>query len=115
MIISADQPDLGQLHYRWYLATAGPPSYRVLGPSGPGPFVIASVDLDAPTPQNPNVSQIRHFLGGNFKLDKKTDPFLLSNTTAAISQFRQPTPPAGSDAHRCAQATFCLFIRRPYH
>ena len=62
-----------------------------------GPFVIAAVDPDAPTPQNPTNAQIRHFLGGNFAPNRLG---LLSNSTPAISEFRQPTPPAGSDAHR---------------
>ena len=67
-------------------------------------FVVAMVDLDAPTPQNPNVSEIRHFLGGNFKLDSEAPGHiglsLLSNSTPALSNFLQPTPPAGSDPHR---------------
>ncbi|EKM75533.1 hypothetical protein AGABI1DRAFT_132198 [Agaricus bisporus var. burnettii JB137-S8] len=67
-------------------STAGPPTYAVSGTSCPGPFVIASVDPDAPTPQTPTSSQIRHFLGGNF--------------SPRGSNGMQPTPPAGSDAHR---------------
>ncbi|KAF8802181.1 PEBP-like protein [Phlegmacium glaucopus] len=78
-------------------ATAGPPIFSLFGHAGPGPFVVAAVDPDAPTPQNPTSAQIRHFLGGNFFHDF---PFLLRNTTPAISNFRQPTPPAGSDPHR---------------
>ncbi|KAF8148255.1 phosphatidylethanolamine-binding protein [Crassisporium funariophilum] len=84
-------------------ATAGPPTFRVIGEAGRGPFVVAAVDPDAPTPQTPTSAQIRHFLGGNFILE---DSSLLTNKTAAISNFRQPTPPAGSDPHRY---TFLLF------
>ena len=60
------------------------------------------IDLDAPTPQMPNESEIRHFLGANFHLlDFNAQGVgLLSNTTPAISGFLQPTPPAGSDPHR---------------
>ncbi|KAF8644431.1 hypothetical protein AX16_008490 [Volvariella volvacea WC 439] len=81
--------------------TAGPPTFSVTGAAqtGLGPFVIASVDPDAPTPQNPTNAQIRHFLGGNFFLSSDRGG-LLSNSTPAISGYRQPTPPAGSDAHR---------------
>ncbi|KAJ7784372.1 PEBP-like protein [Mycena metata] len=82
--------------------TAGPPTFHVVGNVGKGPFVVAAVDPDAPTPQDPTSAQIRHFLGGNFL----NDGGLLKNTTPAISEFRQPTPPAGSDAHRY---TFLLF------
>ncbi|EIM81695.1 PEBP-like protein, partial [Stereum hirsutum FP-91666 SS1] len=87
--------------------TAIPPVFgiqangSILDP-GTGPFVVAMVDLDAPTPQAPTSAEIRHFLGGNFELsNSSTDGLsLLSNTTTAISEFRQPTPPAGSDPHR---------------
>lgn len=77
----------------------GPPIFSILGGTltKKGPFVIATVDPDAPTPQDPTVAQIRHFLGGNFVEEAHG---ALANTTAAISEFRQPTPPAGSDAHR---------------
>ncbi|KAF8148254.1 phosphatidylethanolamine-binding protein [Crassisporium funariophilum] len=78
-------------------ATAGPPTFQVVGQAGRGPFVVAAVDPDAPTPQTPTSAQIRHFLGGNFVLEPST---LLRNTTPAISNFLQPTPPAGSDPHR---------------
>ena len=63
---------------------------------------MSMVDLDAPTPQDPTEAQIRHFLGGNFELGR-TEPdglALLSNSTPALSNFLQPTPPAGSDPHR---------------
>ncbi|KAF8972708.1 PEBP-like protein [Flammula alnicola] len=81
-------------------ATVGPPKFSVLGPASKGPFVVAMVDLDAPTPQMPTSAQIRHFLGGNFFLESTRTPSLLTNTTPALSNFLQPTPPAGSDPHR---------------
>ncbi|KAF7303588.1 hypothetical protein MIND_00588100 [Mycena indigotica] len=86
--------------------TAGPPIFHVAGNIGHGPFVVATVDPDAPTPQDPNEAQIRHFLGGNFF----NRAGLLVNTTPAISEFLQPTPPAGSDAHRYV---FLLFKQSP--
>ncbi|KAJ7625383.1 PEBP-like protein [Mycena polygramma] len=86
--------------------TAGPPTFHVVGNVGPGPFVVAAVDPDAPTPQAPTSAQIRHFLGGNFV----NQGGLLVNSTPAVSEFRQPTPPAGSDAHRY---TFLLFKQSP--
>jgi len=78
-------------------STAGPPVFHVSDINSRGPFVVATVDPDAPTPQNPTSAQIRHFLGGNFT---PGEGGLLTNSTPAISEFRQPTPPAGSDAHR---------------
>ncbi|KAF9558729.1 PEBP-like protein [Agrocybe pediades] len=80
-------------------ATAGPPTFSVVGPAGNGPFVVAAVDLDAPTPQTRTSAQIRHFLGGNFVREVR-DPLLLANNTPAVTEFHQPTPPAGSDPHR---------------
>ena len=70
------------------------------------------VDLDAPTPQDPTSAQIRHFLGGNFKLDRPDirGLSLLSNSTPALSNFLQPTPPAGSDPHRWAR----IYILRSF-
>ncbi|CAL1713449.1 unnamed protein product [Somion occarium] len=85
-------------------ATAGPPTFSVRDTvvSPRQSFVVAAVDLDAPTPQNPTSAQIRHFLGGDFHpraaVTLRTQT--LANATAAISEFRQPTPPAGSDPHR---------------
>ncbi|GLB35547.1 putative phosphatidylethanolamine-binding protein [Lyophyllum shimeji] len=84
-------------------ATAGPPTFSVVGDAGNGPFVVAAVDPDAPTPQAPTSAQIRHFLGPNFfarNSDSTNAARPLVNATAAISPFLQPTPPAGSDAHR---------------
>lgn len=86
--------------------TAGPPVFRVVGNVGRGPFVVATVDPDAPTPQDPTQAQIRHFLGGNFF----NHGGLLVNNTPALSEFLQPTPPAGSDAHRYV---FLLFEQSP--
>ncbi|EJC98053.1 PEBP-like protein, partial [Fomitiporia mediterranea MF3/22] len=67
-----------------------------------GTFVVAMVDLDPPTPQDPTEAQIRHFLGGNFQLGRvqPSQLFPLTNSTPALSNFLQPTPPAGSDPHR---------------
>ncbi|KAF5347002.1 hypothetical protein D9756_011027 [Leucocoprinus leucothites] len=79
-------------------STAGPPTFSVRGTNRRGPFVVAAVDPDAPTPQNPTSAEIRHFLGGNFFVSGNSG--LLRNSTAAVSEFLQPTPPAGSDAHR---------------
>ncbi|KAG9218869.1 hypothetical protein CCMSSC00406_0001017 [Pleurotus cornucopiae] len=63
-----------------------------------GTFVLAIVDPDAPTPQNTSISQFRHMLGGDFRANATGG--LLMNTSAALSDFVPPTPPAGSDPHR---------------
>lgn len=84
-----------------------------------GPFVIAMIDLDAPSPQAPTSAQIRHFLGSNFALSNDPNSTsgtlsssdavqLLKNSSAALSEFLQPSPPAGSDPHRYVYAViFC--------
>ncbi|KAI0720274.1 phosphatidylethanolamine-binding protein [Cerioporus squamosus] len=64
-------------------------------------FVLAMVDPDAPTPQNPTVAQIRHLLAPNITLNGSlASGALLVNNSPAISDFQRPTPPAGSDPHR---------------
>ena len=64
-------------------------------------FVLAMVDPDAPTPQNPTAAQIRHLLAPNMTLNGSlADGAVLVNNTPAISNFLRPTPPAGSDPHR---------------
>ncbi|KAI0260104.1 PEBP-like protein [Gloeopeniophorella convolvens] len=91
-------------------ATAGPPRFALSDAHasvGRGPFVVAAVDLDAPTPQDPTSAQIRHFLGGDFVLHTGG---ALANTTPALTEFHQPTPPAGSDPHRYV---FLVFKQPP--
>ena len=91
--------------------TAIPPQFALqFPPSADETFVVAMVDLDAPTPQMPTNAQIRHFLGGNFNFASPagSGPVLLTNSTPALSEFRQPTPPAGSDPHR--HVLFVLFV-----
>lgn len=64
-------------------------------------FVLAILDPDAPTPQNPNNSQFRHMLAGDLKLnDTDGNGNLLVNSSAALTEFANPTPPSGSDPHR---------------
>ncbi|RDB16016.1 Protein D2 [Hypsizygus marmoreus] len=93
-------------------STAGPPSFSVVGPIGSGPFVVAAVDPDAPTPQTPTNAQIRHLLAPNF-FPRRRLAAVLVNTTAALSEYRQPTPPAGSDAHRTFSSYIFLLFNQP--
>jgi len=57
------------------------------------------VDPDVPTPQNPNVSQIRHFLGGNFFMGEFGEGALV-NKTPAVTEYEGPRPADASDPHR---------------
>ena len=85
-----------------HIASSLPPTYSVFPAHiGHGPFVVAMIDPDALTPQNPNISQIRHFLGGNFFVDKQHN-CLLVNTTPAITEYYGPHVPrvVVSDPHR---------------
>ncbi|KAF9059571.1 PEBP-like protein [Rhodocollybia butyracea] len=86
--------------------TAGPPSYAIRGNAGKGPFVVAVIDPDAPTPGDPSEADYRHFLGANFFASHRGVLQPLTNTTPAISDFLMPTPPAGSPLHRY---TFLLY------
>ncbi|KAI9000865.1 phosphatidylethanolamine-binding protein [Trametes punicea] len=72
-------------------------------------FVLAMVDPDAPTPQNPTEAQIRHLLAPGLQANGSLpSAAALVNNTPAISDYLRPTPPAGSDPHRY---TLLLFVQ----
>ena len=83
--------------------TANPPVYGLLDATRnvTERYVIAMVDLDA---VNETVSEERNFLGGNFQLGTIDDNGFgqLKNTTAAITEYTPPNPPAGDGPHRYA-------------
>ncbi|KAJ6598847.1 phosphatidylethanolamine-binding protein [Mycena vulgaris] len=60
-------------------------------------FVIALFDPDAPTPQNTSLAQFRHLVGGGYRWGANG---LLTNSSAALTEFVPPGPPPGSDPHR---------------
>jgi len=84
------------------IATSRPPAFSLHAPvpaeMGKGPFVVAIVDPDAPTPENPANGPVRHFLGGDFVL--KDDGVTLKNNTPAITEYVEPNPADGSQPHR---------------
>ncbi|CAA7271208.1 unnamed protein product [Cyclocybe aegerita] len=67
------------------------------------------VDLDAPTPQSPTWSPIRHHLGGGWSANNAADPGVLTTTTVAVTAWFQPSP-SGTDPHRYV---FLLFNQSP--
>jgi len=76
-------------------------------------FVLVMVDPDAPTPQNRSLAQIRHIVAGDLLVNGTMDDDLgasLTNTSAALTDFLNPTPPAGSGPHRY---TILLFVQPP--
>jgi phosphatidylethanolamine-binding protein len=80
------------------LVTASTPQLSLYGAAGSGPFVIIMADPDVPTPQNPTYGPVRHWLAGNFYPSPTTNALTPSGT--AITPYFQPTPGAGSPAHR---------------
>jgi len=72
------------------------------------PYLIAIVDPDAPSPPNRTEAQFLHFLGINYISNNLTDNelFILSNTSAPIMPFVNPTPPNGSIPHRYVVAMY---------
>ncbi|KAF8523102.1 phosphatidylethanolamine-binding protein [Hysterangium stoloniferum] len=71
-------------------------------------FVVAMVDPDSTIPQ------IRHFLGGDFKLEHQAGiGAVLVNNTPALTEYRQPRPSNTSDAHRqdFCQYTWLIFLQ----
>jgi phosphatidylethanolamine-binding protein len=65
-------------------------------------FVIALVDPDAPTPEDPTVAQVRHFVGGDFIISsvQSSGTARLTNLSAALAEYVSPGPPDGSAPHR---------------
>ncbi|KAF8685548.1 pebp-like protein [Rhizoctonia solani] len=84
--------------------TLVPPEISVQGAKG-GPYVVAIVDPDALSRASPTIAQIRHFLAANFTVSSTRSKyvpqsFVLKNSTAAVNDYRPPTPPVGSGPHR---------------
>ncbi|KAI0031944.1 phosphatidylethanolamine-binding protein, partial [Vararia minispora EC-137] len=65
------------------------------------------VDPDAPSPQDHSHSDVRHFVGPNFHLGASGK---LTNSTPALSEFRDPRPTAFSTPHRY---TLLAFVQPP--
>ncbi|KAJ7178933.1 phosphatidylethanolamine-binding protein [Mycena filopes] len=65
-------------------------------------YLVALFDPDAPTPQNTSLAQFRHFLGGGYtwNVSNGSNTGVLTNTTAPLTDYFGPGPPAGSDPHR---------------
>lgn len=79
------------------LVTAGPPIFNVIGHPGNGPFIVFTIDPDAFVPPT---NQVRQSFAANFFRDSPGSPFLLRNSTPAITDYIQPEPPARSKPHR---------------
>ena len=71
--------------------------------------MIAIVDPDAPTPENPADGPVRHFLGGDFVL--KDDGKTLANNTPAITEYTKPNPESGSKPHRSVDILHSLIAQ----
>ncbi|KAJ7498710.1 phosphatidylethanolamine-binding protein [Mycena latifolia] len=64
-------------------------------------FVVALFDPDAPTPQNTSLAQFRHLVGGGYRWSANGGNYgILTNSSAALTEFVPPGPPPGSDPHR---------------
>ncbi|KAJ3505422.1 hypothetical protein NLJ89_g7424 [Agrocybe chaxingu] len=87
--------------------TAHPPVYHISECHvSAGPFVVAMIDPGAQT--NPNITQVRHFLGGDYYYNELNGVFY--NRTPAVTEYKQPSPPSNSDPHRY---TWLLFNQSP--
>ncbi|TFY66554.1 hypothetical protein EVG20_g4530 [Dentipellis fragilis] len=64
-------------------------------------FVLAMVDPDAPTPQNTSLAQVRHIIAGDIHVSPGSNNHSqLVNSSAALTEYLNPSPPPGSDPHR---------------
>lgn len=91
------------------IVTFVPPQFAVRGAIPPTQrFVVAAVDPDAPTPQDPVLAQLRHLLAGNLVPGATTgsEQTELVSDTPPLSGWIQPTPSPGSPAHRCVKVSF---------
>ncbi|THU92231.1 PEBP-like protein, partial [Dendrothele bispora CBS 962.96] len=75
-------------------------------------FVIALIDPDAPTPDDPKFAQVRHFIGGDYVISS-TQPSgtaRLTNLSNALAEYVSPGPPDDSPPHRY---TFLVYAQPP--
>ncbi|MCJ1365556.1 hypothetical protein MMC16_004680 [Acarospora aff. strigata] len=70
-----------------------------------GTYLLTIVDPDAPTPQNPNRSEIIHLLQPSVSF-AQTGPFAAMFSAPAIVPYARPMPPPVSDAHRYVALLF---------
>jgi len=68
-------------------------------------YLVMMVDPDAPTPQDPSHSPIRHWLVGNVPGSVLHSGGNISSATV-LEPFHGPHPPQGSDYHRYGQFVF---------
>ena len=99
-------------YFGLFLETANRPTFSLrAGPGGIADekqkYVIIGVDPDAPFPNNHNLSDIIHFIGGGFTANIEKGGYgrhsrsaILTNTTVAVADYLGPAPPATSDPHR---------------
>jgi len=71
----------------------------------PGPYIITTIDPDAPSRSKPSNAPFRHFLGADFYVsgypsNKVLGAFQLLNSSEAVSDWYAPAPPARSGPHR---------------
>ena len=96
-----------------FTETAIPPQFAIVGghECNEKSLVVTMFDPDAPEPSNRSLSQIRHFVGGDFFAftPSNFDYQQLANTTPALSEYVQPAPPAGSAPHRSV-AVFVAYL-----
>jgi len=94
--------------------TANEPTFSFLSTDTNVPsdkFLIAMVDPDAPTPQNPTSGQILHLLSDGFTSTTLTNgtSYVLSTQTTPTAAYMGPKPPNGSTAHRYVIAAYLQF------
>ena len=70
-----------------------------------GTYLLTIVDPDAPTPQNPNVSQILHLLQPSVTFASAA-PRVATFNAPAIVPYARPQPPPSSAAHRYIAVLF---------
>lgn len=70
-------------------------------------YVVAMIDPDAPSADDPTYREVRHFLVGNVNGSTLRDVGMFDeNTNTVLSPFLNPSPPEGSGYHRYVQHVY---------
>jgi len=84
---------------------SGTPIIKLASANESAYYTVAMIDPDAPTPENPTVRSVRHFLVGNIPGANMITGLSWQSTTI-LSDFINPTPPNVSAAHRYVQLAY---------
>jgi len=69
-------------------------------------YVMAMVDPDAPSADDPSMAEVRHYLVGNINSTIMASGRFDANLVDELTPFKNPSPPEGSGYHRYTQLVY---------